>query len=361
MNNKTIPVVLMLFFILCYVTYFYASVVFPLTSTFHLSQAPNESLPQYSSMEKAVNECTIQGTNYTFLGILRIYNRKPLVYPMFTGPESVRPLELTKEEKQKVQATGQNRSSSARSLYYNRVPKCGSHGMVDLLKRLSKRNKFNFQGGTPSRHMVTEREEADIAEKVAKNPDTLFQRHVFYPDFIKHGVQVDLVNMVREPVARMVSRFYYSRLGNRWGGRRKTIPKDWFSKSISSCALGEDKECWMGWCYQEMMMSFLCGNHPQCSNSTNRMALQRAMYNVEHRYTVVGVLEQFNSSLTVMEHYLPRWFKGAVELIPEKHPNSHKHEEPSEEAAKVLGQRLSLEIELYDFIKQRLQIQLSMI
>ena len=38
------------------------------------------------------------------------------------------------------------------------------------------------------------------------------------------------------------------------------------------------------------------------------------MYNVEKHYSVVGVLEEYEKTLKVLEHYLPRFFKGALDL-----------------------------------------------
>lgn len=40
-------------------------------------------------------------------------------------------------------------------------------------------------------------------------------------------------------------------------------------------------------------------------------ALERAKRSVEKHYAVVGVLEDFNVTLTVFEHYIPKFFKGA--------------------------------------------------
>ena len=43
-------------------------------------------------------------------------------------------------------------------------------------------------------------------------------------------------------------------------------------------------------------------------------ALRKAKENVEKHYAVVGVLEEMNKTLTVLEHYLPRFFKGAKDV-----------------------------------------------
>ena len=46
--------------------------------------------------------------------------------------------------------------------------------------------------------------------------------------------------------------------------------------------------------------------------------MRRAMYNVEKHYAVVGVLEEFNKTLIVLEHFLPTFFKGALDLYRRK-------------------------------------------
>ena len=53
--------------------------------------------------------------------------------------------------------------------------------------------------------------------------------------------------------------------------------------------------------------------------ATNRGALQQAKQNLEMRYSVVGVVEQFNASLAVLEEHLPgtnyTWVMTNYEII----------------------------------------------
>lgn len=43
-------------------------------------------------------------------------------------------------------------------------------------------------------------------------------------------------------------------------------------------------------------------------------ALERAKHAVESQYAVVGVLEDLNTTLSVFEKYIPRFFSGAAEV-----------------------------------------------
>ena len=51
----------------------------------------------------------------------------------------------------------------------------------------------------------------------------------------------------------------------------------------------------------------------ESSGFNTERAMRQAMHNVERHYAVVGVIEELNKTLTVLEHYIPRFFKGALE------------------------------------------------
>ena len=64
------------------------------------------------------------------------------------------------------------------------------------------------------------------------------------------------------------------------------------------------------------------------SGLNTEIALRKAKENVEKHYAVVGVLEELNKTLTVLEHYIPRYFKGAKDVYWSKSQNSilEKHQ-----------------------------------
>lgn len=47
-------------------------------------------------------------------------------------------------------------------------------------------------------------------------------------------------------------------------------------------------------------------------------ALERAKFAVEQQYAVVGVLEDFNTTLSVLEKYVPRFFDGVRDIYASK-------------------------------------------
>lgn len=95
----------------------------------------------------------------------------------------------------------------------------------------------------------------------------------------------------------------------------------------------------------------------------SKSALERAKYVVETQYSVVGVLEDLNTTLAVLEKYIPRFFAGASEIYFNEIKsfnkiNKNNFKPPvSEEVKNIVRQNFSREIEFYKFCKQRLHTQ----
>lgn len=62
------------------------------------------------------------------------------------------------------------------------------------------------------------------------------------------------------------------------------------------------------------MMSF-CGHDSLCKTFNSFDVLQRAKANVEMAYPIVGVLEDVNKTLDLLEKKLPHIFLGASKVI----------------------------------------------
>ena len=97
------------------------------------------------------------------------------------------------------------------------------------------------------------------------------------------------------------------------------------------------------------------------------MALQRALANVETFYPVIGITENINVTLAVLEEKLPQFFSGATETYYENadvqlNSNVNFEKQPvSREIILSLEKNFTYEIEFYNFCKQRLVNQFQQI
>jgi len=269
-------------------------------------------------------------------------------------------LRLPEEAMAEIKPTAVNRSTKSHILIYNRVPKCGSSTVEGVLKDLSRRNNFSFHVSTNWWSQVLnpneEEQLVDQLTKMGENGPVIYDRHFFTLDIVRQQENnFEWINFVREPVSRMVSLYYYLRKPARWNSKKNRPPETWFEKSLDACVLEGDAECQAGFGFQELQLSYFCGSNRQCMDPSSRTGLQLAKYNIETRYAVVGVMEELQISLAVLEEILPGWFRGATKTKKgNAHRNSNSYEKPSNDTLRELEKRLSLDIELYLFAKQRL-------
>jgi hypothetical protein len=84
------------------------------------------------------------------------------------------------------------------------------------MEKLSALNKFKFvweKSMDIPNELRGGNKERDLVMKIKNLPsDTIYVRHIYNPDWASHGVKVNLVNMVRDPIDRMASWFYFVRL-----------------------------------------------------------------------------------------------------------------------------------------------------
>ena len=73
--------------------------------------------------------------------------------------------------------------------------------------------------------------------------------------------------------------------------------------------------------HRSQMMAF-CGHDAFCAEFNGERALAAAKENVERHYAVVGVIEEVNKTLEVMQAFMPDVFAGNIYSISGK--ESHK-------------------------------------
>ncbi|CAL4165752.1 unnamed protein product, partial [Meganyctiphanes norvegica] len=192
------------------------------------------------------------------------------------------------------------------------------------------------------------------------NRPILYNRHMYYINYTEFGHPDPLyMNFIRDPVERFISYYYYMRSQNHTG-----VPNIESSTSVDECVSLGDPDCLpeKGQDF-EFQLSYFCGHHPSCREVGNLDALQQAKYVAEKHYSVVGVLELWETSFKVLEHYLPRFFKYSKELIENlpRHmlqKNKGINRKPySNLTEQTLRKAFKEDIEFYNFIKQRLYLQ----
>ncbi|CAB3377048.1 Hypothetical predicted protein [Cloeon dipterum] len=266
-------------------------------------------------------------------------------------------------------------------IFFNRVPKVGSQTIMELIRRLSHRNGFNFHRDKVQRVesiRLAPRDESYLAQVVSNyEPPSVYVKHVCFTNFTKYGYPSPIyINLVRDPVERVISWYYYIRAPWYYVERKQVFPDlplpdpNWLKKDFETCVLRGDRECRFiegetreGIGDHRRQTLFFCGHDEECTPFNTVGALQRAKAAVERHYAVVGVLEDFNKTLSVFEHYIPRFFRGASEVYWEASHSLSKINKNlykptvSEEIKNLVRKNFTRETEFYQFCRQRLHKQ----
>lgn len=270
------------------------------------------------------------------------------------------------------------RKSTKDLLFFNRVPKVGSQTTMELIRLLSLKNDFSFHKDRTQKVeniKLTHNEEKWLVNMVDYfTPASAYIKHVCFVDFSRHNNSIPIyVNMVRDPVERVISWYYYVRAPWYFVERKRAFPDlplpnpNWLRKDYELCVKRGDKECRYsdGGTREDFgqLTEFFCGQDDECTGFNTEIAMKKAMHNVEKNYAVVGVLEDMNKTLTVLEHYVPRFFKGAMDTYWKdmrnfKALNRNIYKPPVAEATKeIVRKNFTREIEFFEFCKQRLHRQ----
>ncbi|KAK9309271.1 hypothetical protein QLX08_001020 [Tetragonisca angustula] len=281
-----------------------------------------------------------------------------------------------------VEALNNTRRADRSVLFFNRVPKVGSQTFMELLRRLSMRNGFSFNRDRVQR-VETIRlapiEQLQLARMVSSYSEpSVYIKHVCFTNFTEFNLpQPIYINIVRDPVERVISWYYYVRAPWYYVERKQIFPDlplpdpNWLKKDFESCVLKADRECRYlegeiheGIGDHRRQTLFFCGHSEKCTPFNTVGALERAKMAVEKHYAVVGVLEDVNTTLTVLENYIPRFFRGATDVYYDEvnaftRINRNFFKPPvSEEVKDMVRGNFTREIEFYQFCKQRLYKQL---
>ncbi|XP_076059452.1 uronyl 2-sulfotransferase homolog pip-like [Oratosquilla oratoria] len=275
----------------------------------------------------------------------------------------------------------------AKVMIYNRVPKCGSSTMQEILKSQAIVKGFNHvSSDLYFDHSISYTEQLDLLAKIfskrewpIKYPKGVYRRHkstllsydqhFFFFNVTRHHYPSPIwINLIREPTDRFVSLFYYARSLKRWRSRTHHIkelvvpPKSWFNKILDVCLVNGDPECFPArGQMRELQLTYFCGHHPGCMQIGNKGAMQRAKRHVEMYYSVVGLIEEFPLSMKVLQEYVPRFWSNVtsskLSTGKMKRNRASAHPDVSPDTLRRLRDLLREDLEFYSFVKQRLHKQ----
>ncbi|XP_038661201.1 uronyl 2-sulfotransferase a isoform X2 [Scyliorhinus canicula] len=194
----------------------------------------------------------------------------------------------------------------------------------------------------------------------------LYTRHVHFLNFTRFGLQQPVyINIIRDPINRFVSNYFFRRFGD-WRSeqnhqiRTPGMKDEERYLDINDCILENYPECNNPRVFY--IIPYFCGQHPKCRDP-GEWALQKAKENLNENYLLVGILEELEDVLLLLERLLPHYFKDASAVYHSAEYRklgngtiTVKKQVPSPEALKVLYQRMRYEYNFYNYVKDEFHL-----
>ncbi|CAH1793543.1 unnamed protein product [Owenia fusiformis] len=198
--------------------------------------------------------------------------------------------------------------------------------------------------------------------------------HLGFFDFKELGYKQPLfIDLVRDPVERWISLYYYTRQ-DQYHRKRLELTSKEIKQSLEICLrLWIRQAGCMGrgakdtaTCLKTRPFSGCKGGHivptyPEWFSgkymhiNSSMVSIERAKANIEEYYTFIGITEHFNETLVAMETILPRFKNELTEAYnPTKNANVGDNKvRPDNTSIAVIRELLADDYDLYKFILQR--------
>ena len=189
----------------------------------------------------------------------------------------------------------------------------------------------------------------------------IYHGHFAYIDFDRLGVNKKpiYINLIRAPLERLVSYYYFLRYGDDYRVNKirsrmgdKMTFDECVSRKMPDC---DPKKLWL-------QVPWFCGSFKKCWEPGSKWALEQAKHNLVHKYFLVGLTDELEAFIRLLEIGLPRFFAGASEFFAgsgaSRHIRKTKYkEQPSQETLRVMRESKvwKVEHEFYEFAAAHFQ------
>ncbi|KAK0415190.1 hypothetical protein QR680_011818 [Steinernema hermaphroditum] len=254
-------------------------------------------------------------------------------------------------------------------IIYNRVPKTGSTTFTNAVAYdLCKKNGFhsihlNMTKNRYSMNIVDQRTFVDNVTAWNEVSPAFYHGHVAFVDFTKFGYLNPIyINMVREPLDRLLSHYYFLRYGDNYriGLKRSRAGNN---ETFDECVERKKKDCDMKMMW--LQIPYFCGTHSFCTEVGSKLALDQAKSNLLNHYLLVGTTDRLIDFIALLEQVLPDFFHGALDHYNTLDENrahlryTKKKIPPSEQTLEIVRNDpiYQMEKEFYDFAKSQFEEQ----
>lgn len=247
-------------------------------------------------------------------------------------------------------------------IIFNVLPKTGSKDLFMLVKDVVLYLNREIDIKTTMNPNLTRSydEKLDEIREFVRSPGIGFlYTYMRYFKFQDDTVKPTYISIVSDPIDRLASHYQYFINENcrerelKKTGERQNCKYE----SFEECVLNNGDLCKS----RGDLVGHFCGTdkHPCKSHARSSRAYARALFNIQNNYVTIGITEDFEGFIKILEKLLPNVFNGCSQIYHQRKSVYKAQAEQlkqtiiSEEARNILMKRLSVDYRLYNFIKEK--------
>eukprot|EP00211_Chloroparvula_japonica_P017707 CAMPEP_0119132780 /NCGR_PEP_ID=MMETSP1310-20130426/12293_1 /TAXON_ID=464262 /ORGANISM="Genus nov. species nov., Strain RCC2339" /LENGTH=264 /DNA_ID=CAMNT_0007123433 /DNA_START=143 /DNA_END=937 /DNA_ORIENTATION=- len=185
----------------------------------------------------------------------------------------------------------------------------------------------------------------------------LFHQHAYYVDYsedIPHQERPSYFTVMRNPVERYLSQYYYWRtLGGKFGDQVRGVR----GKSLEECAGSSLSEEIFSCPLPNYITAYLCGSDPVCTSPPSHESFLLAKANLRDM-AVTGIIENLTLTTTAISHFYPafRHLKPLAQNTVQNRNFKRKSQEKTvdRQTRRMIEKLNKYDMELYDLARLRL-------
>ncbi|XP_033635054.1 uronyl 2-sulfotransferase-like [Asterias rubens] len=269
-------------------------------------------------------------------------------------------------QKQTTSLHWKTKTNKDTKVFFIRIPKTGSRTLEDIVAHQLRQKQYKIFKLQPS----------TVDDKIHfinnQKGNCFFSAHFGYINYEWPSPPM-VISLVRDPVERLMSLYYYGMYGDNANaastlrhvksmrskmaqamGGNTTVP------TLSECILQD-----LPFCTEHRRLfttlKFFCGNDLRCSN-LSEWTYNQTVKNIDASLAV-GLTEEFEDYLRVLEQLVPSLFEGLVTIYKKTNSveagktyatKTKHHKEPlTPQAQEKLLHVLQMEYRIYNYIKNR--------
>lgn len=241
---------------------------------------------------------------------------------------------------------------------YNRIFKTGSTSVSSYLKMTTYNTSIVLKEGTTEDWYKTGDPypyPQNIVKYAHLSERLIYIAHFFFRSKMKIMKPHTYINILRDPVDRIISHYNYMRNEKlRPKHRIKELKRSGqWKESLAECIKQQHRGC-----EDNVMTRFLCGTPSYCKTGSEK-ALKRAKYNMRTFYGAIGTLENIQVFLKILRKRFPTIFTAEFPLMHDKQNSNNKTSSIDTKLHNIIEHRNQADIALYKYalLRQKAQVK----